>query len=154
MDDQDFKAAMGRLGSGVCIITAATANGQPVGFTATSLTSLSLNPPLVLFCLGKSANSLSVFEAADSFGVCVLAHEQQGLSNLFAGKAEDKFADTDTWLTDKGYPLIQDCLAALECEKREVFQGGDHLIFVGEVKRVHLGEGAPLIYYQGKYHTL
>ena len=154
MDETTFRAGLSRFGTGVAIITTQDEEGQPTGFTANSFTSLSLDPPLVLFCLSTSSNCLQAFTANPSFGVNILKESQQELSARFAKQDEAKFSGVSIRAGETGVPLIPECLANLECHTKEIFPGGDHMIFVGEVKEIHLGEGAPLLFYRGTYHTI
>ncbi|MCZ6472388.1 MAG: flavin reductase family protein [SAR324 cluster bacterium] len=154
MDIEAFKAALGRFGTGVAVITTRDGEGAPAGFTASSFTSLSLSPPMVLFCLDKAAVSFEVFRAASGFVVNILNHQQQDISNRFASHGEDKFNGVKVRDGAEGLPLIEGCLANLECRTTDKVAGGDHLIFIGEVRQVHLGEGTPLLYYMGKYHGI
>jgi 3-hydroxy-9,10-secoandrosta-1,3,5(10)-triene-9,17-dione monooxygenase reductase component len=154
MDDATFKAALSRFATGVTIITTREADGSPVGFTASSFTSLSLDPPLVLFCLARNAASFDAFTANPAFAVNILADGQQDISNRFAQRGDDKFAGVATRVGKGGAPLIEGSLAGLECRTTETLPGGDHLIFVGQVEEIHLGEGGPLLYYRGQYETL
>ena len=154
MESDTYKAAMGRFASGVTVITTRDSGGAPSGFTASSFTSLSLNPPLVLFCLDREAYCFDAFYGAQSFGVNILSSEQQAVSNRFAKRGGDKFENVALMETPTGVPLLEGCLASMECRITEKLPGGDHLIFMGEVQRVNIGEGSPLIYYMGKYHNI
>jgi flavin reductase (DIM6/NTAB) family NADH-FMN oxidoreductase RutF len=154
MDIKTFKAALSRWATGVTVITTRTPEGELAGFTASSFSSLSLEPPLVLFCLGDAAVSLPAFQAADGFAVHVLADNQKELSIRFAQQGGDKFDGLDYREGNRSVPLLQGCLAVLECRKVQVYSGGDHRVFLGEVETVHLNEGGPLLYYRGEYRTL
>ncbi|MDH4225359.1 MAG: flavin reductase family protein [Deltaproteobacteria bacterium] len=149
-----FKQAMSRFASGVTIITAVTPQGHPEAFTATAFTSLSLDPPLVLFCLKSNSAIFPVFKGADRFGVNILKRDQESLSNLFAGISEDRFTQTAWHQGKHGVPLLDGCLAALELSRVADYKGGDHTIFVGQVESAELGEGEPLLYCQSKYHGI
>ncbi len=154
MDTKAFKNAMSRWATGVTIITTRAPTGELAGFTASSFSSLSLEPPLVLFCLGEEAVSYPAFHAADGFAVHILAREQEPLSARFAEKGGDKFADVDWSEGSRGVPLIQGALACLECRKIQMYAGGDHRVFLGEVEAVHVKDGAPLLYYRGEYRSI
>lgn len=122
-----------------------------VGFTATAFSSLSLDPPLVLFCMDNGATGLPHFRECRTFAINVLAEDQAHVSNGFARSGEGKFSGVPTRIGEAGAPLIEDCLVNMECSVREILPGGDHTIFVGEVQSAHLGEGEPLLFYQGEY---
>lgn len=173
MDSNDFKAALGCWGSGVCVITASDGEGRLGGLTASSFTSVSLDPPLVLFCLGKDSTSYGVFERADGFLIHILAAGQESLSNLFASKDSDKFEQVDYREGPEGAPILNGCLAVLECSAQQKITAGDHMILVGEVRSVLskavlskavLSDGtppsapseaaAPLLYFRGGYRKL
>jgi flavin reductase ActVB len=149
-----FKEAMARFGSGVTVITTREYEGAPAGFTASSFSSLSLNPPLVLFCLDREAHCFDAFYGATHFGVNILASGQKDISNRFSQRSGDKFKDIGLLDGTTDVPLIEGSLVNLECRTTEKLPGGDHLIFIGEVEQVHLGEGAPLLFFMGKYHSI
>ena len=153
MDSESFRQALGRFASGVTIVTTVSATGEPVGFTATAFSSLSLDPPLVLFCLGHDSSSLEVFREAAGFSINLLATGQQALSQAFAQIGGEKFTGVASRTGRRGIPLLEGCLAVLECRTQEQLPGGDHTIFIGEVEAVHLGEGEPLVYYRGGYRA-
>lgn len=154
MELDTFKTAMTRFGSGVTVITTRENEGEPAGFTASAFSSLSLDPPLVLFCLDREAHCFDAFYGATHFGVNILAAGQEDVSNRFAQRSGNKFKDVGLMHGDTDVPLIEGSLASLECRTTEKLPGGDHLIFIGEVVQVHLGEGTPLLYYLGKYHSI
>lgn len=154
VDDTAFKAALSHWGSGVSVITAQGPDGAPAGLTATSFASLSLHPPLVLFCLGRDSTSFDAFQGADAFAIHVLEAGQQALSNRFAAKGGDKFAGLDWRPGLGGAPLLPGCLATLECRVHARHEGGDHVIVVGAVERIDTREGAPLLYFRGGYRAL
>lgn len=146
---------MGCFATGITIITTTDASSQPVGLTANSFSSVSLDPPLVLACLGKTVGSIAAFEAAPSFAINVLHMGQQPLSNLFASKGVDRFADTDWETWDLNVPIIKSSLASFECRKTNQIEQGDHTIFVGEVVRAKFEPRRdPLLYFSGKYRRL
>lgn len=154
MNQDIFKDALGRYASGVTIITTLDPAGDAVGLTATSFASVSLDPPLVLFCLAHSANCFDAFERADAFAVNILAHGQDELSNRFASREGDKFKDASTKYGSLGSPYLDGALVCMDCSILNRHPGGDHVIYIGQVKQVELGAGAPLLYFQGKYHTV
>ena len=154
IDSETYRSALGRWGTGVSVITASDGRGRLGALTANSFTSVSLAPPLVLFCLAYDATSFEVFERASGFAVHVLTAGQERLSNHFAAKGGDKFVGIDHQPGLHGAPLLADCLMRLQCRLHEKIPAGDHLILLGEVEAVEEREGAPLLFYHGKYHTL
>ena len=154
MDAADFKAGLARFGTGVTVITTRDGKGEPAGFTASSFTSLSIDPPMVLFCLANDATCYDAFLEARCFAVNILSDTQQEISNRFASRGEDKFDGLTLRDGTEGMPLIENSLAMLECRTTRTVPGGDHLIFMGEVREIHMGEGRPLLYYMGGYHSI
>lgn len=148
-DQRSFRSALGRFATGVTIITARGADGRPVGVTANSFNSVSLDPPLVLWSLDRGSNSLDAYESADEFAIHVLGIEQEHLSNRFATKGADKFEDIA--IGEQGVPLLDGCAARFHCRKVQRHDVGDHILFIGEVVDFHTRDGAPLLYLQGRY---
>ncbi|MEQ8604280.1 MAG: flavin reductase family protein [Marivibrio sp.] len=149
-----FKAACGRYATGVSIVTAAGEDGKKEGLTVNSFTSLSLEPPLVLFCLDKNAGSFEPFVKTDRFAVNVLSDEQAAISTHFAKPGiPDKFAGIAHRVDADGLPLLDGVLARIVCGVEAHYDGGDHVILVGRVERIDLGEddGKPLVYFRGGY---
>ncbi len=154
-DPRQFRDAMGAYTTGVTIITSTNSSDEPVGFTANSFSSVSLDPPLVLFSLDKQAQCLPAFLASSSFAVNVLHEDQRALSDHFARSTGDKWAEVpyETWVT--GCPILANSIASFECEYRYNYDGGDHVIFVGEVLRMERRDlDRPLLYFQGSYRTI
>lgn len=153
-DQRTLRNIFGRFATGVTIITTTNSDNQPVGFTANSFTSVSLDPPLVLFCIAKSSENLSVFERAESFAVNILAQHQKELSTLFASKV-DRYAKTIFEQGLLSVPVFSDSLAVIECKTQQVIDSGDHLIILGLVKNcMETTENSPLLYYRGDYQQL
>ncbi|MFY1020741.1 flavin reductase [Ectopseudomonas khazarica] len=150
-DPQAFRTALGTFTTGVTIITSCSEEGEVVGITANSFNSVSLNPPMVLWSLAKSARSLQTFSKARHWNVHVLSTEQEELSGRFARQGEDKFAGVrlDNGLSNA--PLLQDCTARFQCRTAFQYEGGDHVIFVGEVLAFDHSERAPLAFQRGQY---
>ncbi|WP_085677309.1 MULTISPECIES: flavin reductase [unclassified Pseudomonas] len=150
-DPQAFRAALGTFTTGVTIITSQGEDGSPVGITANSFNSVSLNPPLVLWSLSKQARSLPVFSSGKHWNVHVLSIGQEQLSGRFATQGEDKFAEVelDNGISDA--PLLQDCTARFQCRTAFQYEGGDHVIFVGEVLAFDHSDRAPLAFQSGQY---
>jgi flavin reductase (DIM6/NTAB) family NADH-FMN oxidoreductase RutF len=150
----DFRAALGMFATGVTIVTARGADGSPVGLTANSFNSVSLNPPLVLWSLARSAGSMPAFEKGSHYAVNILAADQHALAERFASKSVDRFADVAFREGTGGAPILEGAAAVFECFNRSRYEEGDHVIFVGEVERCALRAGAtPLIFHGGRYFT-
>ena len=155
IDPTRFRNALGRFATGVTVVTGLDERGVPTGMTVNSFTSLSLDPPLVLFCIDLLTPSFSAFTKAPAFALNVLTEDQEAVSNNFATPTDDKFKDIefDTWET--GSPILRNCLANLECRNEAVYDGGDHKIIVGRVEKLAISDaGKPLLYFQGKYGRL
>lgn len=150
-DPQAFRAALGTFTTGVTIITTRTADGAPVGITANSFNSVSLNPPLVLWSLAKTARSLPVFEEGLHWNVHVLSAGQEALSGSFATQGSDKFAGLALDPGISTAPLLPGCTARFQCRTAFRYDGGDHVIFVGEVLAYDRSELPPLVYQAGQY---
>lgn len=153
-DPQEFRAALGLFATGVTIVTARNAQGLPVGLTANSFNSVSLNPPLVLWSLRSAAQSMPAFARGSHYAIHILAAEQLDLARRFATPGIDRFAGLRLDEGSGGVPLIAGCAAVFECANRSQYEEGDHVIFVGEVERSRHREGAqPLIFHGGRYYT-
>ncbi len=151
VDPAHFRAVMGNLATGVTVITATAASG-PVGMTANAVTSLSLDPLLLLVCFDNGARTLTVVRETERFGVNVLAAGQAPLARLFASKApeHEKFAGVAHAVHD-GIPVIEGVLAWVGCRLERLVPGGDHTIGIGAVEAAESGQGEPLIWYRGRY---
>lgn len=132
-------------------MTTVTEDGTPAGFTANSFTSVSLDPPLILVCIGKSSSNFAAFERATHFGVNILAESQRAISGQFSAKGVDRFAGVD-WMTGSlGSPIISDSVTWLECALHERIDAGDHHILIGRVDAFGQNSGSPLAYCRGNY---
>ncbi|CAM8672618.1 alpha/beta fold hydrolase [Sphingobium sp.] len=154
-DSRTLRDALGCFATGVTVVTTLDRDGNPVGLTANSFTSVSLDPPLLLVCLANGAGSLPAFLAASHFVVNVLHIGQQPVSGRFASRTEDRFGQTDCEIWDSGVPVIRHSLASFECARDTVHDAGDHKILVGRVQRVQFEPHRdPLLYFRGKYRRL
>lgn len=154
-DSRTLRDALGCFATGVTVVTTLDPDGNPVGLTANSFTSVSLDPPLLLVCIANNAGSLPAFLTADHFVVNVLHIGQQPVSGRFASRTEDRFGQTDCDIWDSGVPVIRHSLASFECARDTVHDAGDHQILVGRVKRVQFEPHRdPLLYFRGKYRRL
>ena len=154
-DSLAFRQAMGRFATGVTVVTTRDQAGANCGVTINSFASVSLDPPLILFCLDKAAMSYNTFRDAERFVINFLCEEQHHLSVRFSTAASDKWDGVafDFWPSD--LPALKGCLANLECRKDAVHEGGDHIIIVGRVEHLLLdSEKKPLLYYQSGYREI
>jgi len=154
VDAIQFRRTCARFATGIAIATVSDDEGAPHGMTVNSFTSVSLVPPLVLFCVDYSANLLPLFRAARYYGLSILSEDQHSLSNRFAQRGQDRFDGVDWALGQFGVPLIPRALAHLECEVRQVIEAGDHAVFIGEVVSTGVLDGRPLLYFESGYRGL
>lgn len=155
IDPKRLRQLLGCFPTGVAIITTNTSDGQPLGLTCNSFSSVSLEPPLVLFSLRNASSLLGQFMAAETFAINILSQSQDGLSGRFASKIVDKFEGVAWHAGPLGTPLIDGCLASFECKVHARHEAGDHTIFIGEVK--HMGADSAdhaLVFYKGAYMML
>jgi len=157
----DFRRVMSHFATGVTIITAWDAEKRPTGLTASSFTSVSLHPPLILVCVSQKAQSYPAIKAAGRFAVNVLAQGQEAASRRFAtsttAPGEEKFEGLEYRPGQLGLPVLPDALARLECTVVHAYPGGDHMIFVAQVESGEWSDEAgkePLLYFRGKYSRL
>ena len=149
-----FRRALGAFATGVTIVTTIDGDNAPCGLTVSSFNSVSLNPPLILWSLDRSALSLPIFQQAPYFAVHVLAHAQMDLSNRFAKSGGDKFDGVSFEPGLGGIPLLGECAALFQCATVHQYDGGDHIIFVGEVKIFESWDREPLLFHGGRYARL
>ncbi|MDD3381693.1 MAG: flavin reductase family protein [Rugosibacter sp.] len=152
MDPKQFRNALGSFATGVTIITTREAQGGYIGVTANSFNSLSLDPPLVLWSIGKKAFSFSAFTESKHFAVHVLAADQQVLSDRFARPSTEKFDGVEFEHGLGDVPLFPGCAAVFECTTEQYVDGGDHVIMIGRVERFSVDTTAlPLMFFRGRY---
>jgi flavin reductase (DIM6/NTAB) family NADH-FMN oxidoreductase RutF len=160
LDPRELRNAFGCFATGVTIVTALDTAGAPVGITANSFTSLPLDPPLVLWSVGRQSQTFDTFSTTSAFVVSVLEVNAAPLSSRFAMHGGHKVDSMETIPTELGPPTFADVLAVFECETYARYEGGDHVIVVGRIKRFtripDTGRKGPrpLLYYRGRYGTL
>ena len=165
IDAREFRNALGSFATGVTVITTMAAPktpgepGTPVAMTANSFASVSLDPPLILWSIGRDAQCFDDFERAEYFAVHILHHGQQPLSQLCASRDVDKFAEVNWRLGETGAaPIFDDYNACLECKVENRYNGGDHVIIVGRVcaldNRQRATHETPLLFYRGSYRGI
>ena len=149
-DPKEFRNALGQFATGVTIVTTMDED-KPIGVTASSFNSVSLDPPLVLWSLAKTARSMPAYQTSGGFNVHVLASHQDDLSNQFARPSDNKFEGVDWQKCDNGFPLLPECAALFRCRTTFQYEGGDHIIFVGEVIDFNRADLPPLLFHSGRY---
>jgi flavin reductase (DIM6/NTAB) family NADH-FMN oxidoreductase RutF len=149
-----FREVFGRFATGVAVITSAGPSGVG-GMTANAICSLSLDPLMALVCFENSARTLRTVKEGGRFGVNLLSDDQRDVAGLFASKApEDEKLEAVPHAMRSGVPVIDGVIAWAVCDLRELIAGGDHTIALGEVVEMGLGDGQPLLWFEGRYHTL
>ncbi len=153
LDPRALRDAFGAFATGVTVVTCIGPDGRPLGFTANSFSSVSLDPPLLLVCLSRNSANHAVFCAADRFAVNVLSEGQSDLSNTFARPAADRFAGVEWRPGNGGVPLLGGVSAWFDCAAHEVLDGGDHSILLGRVEACEATPMPGLGYVRGAYFT-
>jgi len=154
LDPAVFRRAMGQFATGITVVTGRDPEGRPFGLTVNSFTSVSLEPPLVLFCLANRSELNAALGLTKRYAVSILSEEHEDLSNRFAKPGADRFAGLEMVEGEHGLPLVPGALAWLECRVTDVHPGGDHAIYVGEVLRIEVRPGRPLLYHASAYRRL
>ena len=152
IDTKELRFAFGNFATGITIVTSLDADGEPLGITANSFSSVSLDPPLVLFSVDRGAYSLEAFQISRRFAINILSTDQEDMSSRFAKASVDKWSgvDFETWET--GCPILTGSLASFDCRTWQTYDGGDHVIFVGEVEQMSLNTDLePLLFFRGRY---
>jgi len=144
----------GLWATGVAVITTVGANGKYYGLTVNGLTSLSLDPPLFLICMDRKSHTVQPLNESKVFCINILAAGQQEIARRFATKGDHKFDRVAVVRGDSGAPLIAGSLASLECRVRDAVEGGDHMVYIGDVLTAHAAEGEPLLFYRGGFSRL
>jgi flavin reductase (DIM6/NTAB) family NADH-FMN oxidoreductase RutF len=152
-DARALRDAFGAFLTGVTVVTTENAEGAPIGFTANSFTSVSLDPPLLLVCLAKTSRNYAVLTEAKGFGVNILAEDQKDVSNTFARPVEDRFAAVEWKKGPFGAPVFADVAAWFDCAMHELVDAGDHVILIGRVEGFENSGKTGLGYARGGYFT-
>jgi flavin reductase (DIM6/NTAB) family NADH-FMN oxidoreductase RutF len=148
---RELRRALGRFVTGVTVVTTVDRAGNEWGLTVNSFSSVSLDPPLILWSQSLTAPSHPTFREAGRFAVNILAEHQADISRRFASAGERKFSGVSTRKSLGGVPLIDGCAAYLECKQQGIYPGGDHAIFIGRVERFEIGSANSLIFGFGQY---
>lgn len=156
IDPREFRNAIGCFATGITVITTIDEDGRPIGLTANSFTSLSLDPPMVLFCLDRTVTSFDRFRKDSPFNVNILGADQEDISTRFAKSGEEKWNGFAFTAGLNSCPLLPGSIASFECRTVDLFVGGDHVIVTGEVTCMATAEGdpEPILYYRGQYVRL
>lgn len=152
--DDEFRAALARFPSGVTVVTTKDGDERLHGITVSAFCSVSLEPPLVLVCIEKTAASHAALAHSRAFVVNILNESQSEISEHFASTLIDKFEEIEFIVGDGGLPILHGVAASLECTVYAAHDGGDHTIFVGQVEKITLNDARPLAYLQGDYRSI
>lgn len=149
----EFRRILGHLATGVTVVSAADPeNGAARGLTATAIASVSLDPPLVLACVERGADTHDCIERAGAFAISILGADDEALARRFADDPSERKFEGTAWRAEvTGAPVLEDALAWVDCTVRAAYDGGDHTIFVGEVVAGDAADGSPLLYFRGGY---
>jgi flavin reductase (DIM6/NTAB) family NADH-FMN oxidoreductase RutF len=154
-DGRELRNALGCFATGVCVVTTVSATQQALGMTANSFSSVSLDPPLVLWSLQNNSDAYDIFARPRHFAINILSSEQQSHSNQYARKGQHELEPAHYRLGKYGAPVIRGALVSFECDLHATYEGGDHLIIVGRVREMHRRpSGEPLLFYCGGYREL
>ena len=148
-----LRRSLGRFATGVTVVTCCAADGRSCGITANSFSSVSLDPPLVLWNIANVSNSLQAYLDARHFAIHVLNAGQQHMAEHFARTDHTRFNGIEHSISPQNVPILPDVLARFDCRTREIHEGGDHYIIVGEVEAHTAQDGLPLLFFSGEYRT-
>ncbi len=153
-NSREQRRIMGKFATGVTVLGTNTPDAGTWGMTANAVTSLSLDPPLVLVAVEKKGQTRAYVKQCGCFSLCILAADQEAISQRFAGKGPRDFSGLATKTATTGAPILRDCLGYVDCRVTEILPGGDHDIFIGEIVAGEAHDGAPLLFFAGKYARL
>ncbi|MDA8585207.1 flavin reductase family protein [Rhodobacteraceae bacterium] len=154
IDPRELRDALGCFATGVCVVTSLGDEGRPVGMTINSFSSVSLDPPLVLWSIGLKAPSRGAFHDHGAFAINIMGAGAKGTTLNFARPSDDKFAGIEWMPGYQGLPVLREALAVLECKVEDQIISGDHEIFIGRVVQIDKNDGDPLLFHRGSFATL
>lgn len=153
-DTREFRNALGQFPTGVTVVTTVDAEGNKIGMTANSFSSVSLDPMLVLWSVAKTCKAFSAFTEAKQFAIHVLNASQKHISSQFASSCEDRFKDIEHIAGHGGVPILTDYSAVFQCDTEQLYEGGDHIILLGRVVAFDNKKLPPLVFHAGRYADL
>lgn len=151
IENKDLRVAFGKFATGVTVVTTKDSQGAPVGFTASSFTSVSLDPAMLLICMSQHSRSFDAITNATGFAVNILSKDQKPVSDNFSLKNHDRFENADWYAGPAGYPLLTASAAWFECHRENIIPAGDHIILLGKVTGFDSSDRAPLILSQSRF---
>ena len=153
-DRNELRRVMSHFATGVTVVTTHDGQGRCYGLTANAVCSVSLDPPLILVCVDKSAESYAAFDLSQAFVVNILGEGQEELSRRFAVSGGEKFVGLPCRNGGTGAPILEGTLAYVECRVVAAHDAGDHTIYIGEVESAAAADGPPLLFFRGRYHQI
>ena len=155
-DSQTFRQAWGKFATGVSVVTTVQEDGSVHGMTANGISSVSLDPPLVLVCVGHTAASYPLIREAKRFAINIMNEDQRPLAEYYARPSDQKTGELDVSFThtERGVATVDGSLAHMDCRVVSEHEAGDHTIFIAEVEEIEIGDGKPLLYYEGRFRSL
>ena len=156
MDSDLFRRAWSNFATGASLITTVEADGTVHGMTANGIASISLDPMLSMVCVGHNANTHPIIKRTGRYGINILSEDQKMIGDYYARSAEkrDGSINPDFFFTSSGIPFLKGALSSLDCKVVNAYEEGDHTIFIGEVEEMKVGNGRPLLFYEGKWSKL
>ena len=155
LDNRLFRDSMGRFATGITVMTTRGEDIAPMGMTVNSFSSLSLEPPLVMWSIQCQSECLAAFDRAPGFTANILDSEQESVSRRFARQGDHSLDPLEYRIGRSGQPVLRGCLASFECQLWRCYEGGDHIIFIGRVVEMDVRPtGKPLLFYSGRYHHI
>ena len=151
---RNLRQALGSFPTGVTVVSCLDKNNNPLGFTANSFTSVSLDPQLISICIDKESFNIDTFSITEHFAVSILSESQQSISTTFATPNEERFKNIDWRSEDTGSPIISNAVAWFDCKTEQVVDAGDHLILIGKIISFDSSPKTPLMYLRGNYVNL
>lgn len=152
IDSRQLRTLLGQYATGVTVVTTVDNSGQKIGMTANSFSSVSLNPPLILWSIAKTSSNAQTFCEAKKFAINILAEQQHQTSTHFAKSAVDKFSEFEAINELHGVPILTEALTSFICKTHNIVEAGDHFIILGEIEQCQHNGGKPLVFLNGKYH--
>jgi flavin reductase (DIM6/NTAB) family NADH-FMN oxidoreductase RutF len=154
LDTRALRNTLGQFATGVCVLTTNDSDRGAIGMTVNSFAAVSLDPALVLWSIQNTSECFNEFTKCDRYGISILRHSQEALSNRYARSLEHTVDEGDFFIDSNGVPLIQGALATFSCKMSALHPGGDHHIIVGEVVEFESHPGDPLVFFGGAYSLL
>ena len=150
-----FRSAWGNFATGVSLVTTTEEDGSVHGMTANGIASISLDPMLSMVSVGHSANSYSIIKNTGRFGINILTEQQRSIGEFYAksDNAAENAPEASFKLTENGTPFLEGSLSSIDCRVVSTYVEGDHTLFIGAVEAIELGNGEPLLFFQGKWKT-